>query len=128
MGVLEGSSPLQETVARCAVLAATADPRFPPLTRAEIERVRIEVSVLGAPRPIAGPEEVAIGREGVIVGAGAARGLLLPQIASEQHWDAERLLEEACRKAGLRVTAWREAGVTLQAFEAEVFGENAGGR
>jgi len=64
-----------------------------------------------------------IGRHGVIVSHGGRKGLLLPQVATEQGWGAEDFLTAACRKAGLAPAAWHGGGVRLECFTAEVFGE-----
>jgi len=50
IGVIEAVRPLIEMVAGCAASAATADPRFPPITLEELPRVRFEISVLSPPR------------------------------------------------------------------------------
>jgi MEMO1 family protein len=68
-------------VARTAVEAATADPRFPPLRPDEVDRVEIEVYLLGEPEPVHGLDELDPGRYGVIVTGGNGRiGVLLPGI------------------------------------------------
>ncbi|HWP84792.1 MAG TPA: AMMECR1 domain-containing protein, partial [Terriglobia bacterium] len=51
-------------------------------------------------------------------------GLLLPQVALERGWTPLRFLEETCRKAGLPPDSWK-AGVRLEAFQADVFGEKS---
>ena len=50
------------------------------------------------------------------------RGLLLPQVPVEQHWDRITFLEQTCRKAGLPIDAWKN-GAMIEAFTAEVFGD-----
>jgi uncharacterized protein len=52
------------------------------------------------------------------------RGLLLPQVPVEHHWDRVTFLEQTCRKAGLPLDAWQR-GATIEAFTAEVFGDEA---
>ena len=63
-----------------------------------------------------------MGIHGLMITRHQARGLLLPQVAIEHHWDRERFLEETCRKAGLLPDAWRK-GATIEAFTAEVFSD-----
>jgi uncharacterized protein len=58
-----------------------------------------------------------------VVSAGGRRGVLLPQVAAERHWTAQRLLEETCIKAGLSRDAWRNSETLVEAFTAEVFSE-----
>jgi uncharacterized protein len=122
IGVIDAGQPLDMAVRHCAAAAATSDPRFPPLRPEETARLAVEVSVLGPPRILGGPDEIVVGRDGLIVTAGPRRGLLLPSVAVEHGWDALRFLEETCRKAGLDRDAWRHAA-RVEAFRAQVFGE-----
>jgi len=122
VGLLRSDRPLAETVAEVAVSAATADRRFAPVTADELPVLRIEVSALGAMRPVR-PEEVEVGRHGLLVCHAGRRGVLLPQVPVEHGWDRETFLDQACVKAGLAPGTWREQGVELLAFTAEVFGE-----
>ncbi len=121
IGLIAPVAPLAEGVARCAISAAS-DPRFPPLQPEELEETRIEISVLTPPRAIRSEEEIRVGRDGLMVSRGWRRGLLLPQVALEQGWDAGTFLEETCVKADLPRDAWR-SGAKVEAFTAEVFGE-----
>jgi uncharacterized protein len=122
VGVMEGQAPLLETVARVAVMAATADGRFDPVTPGELAGLGLEVSVLG-PLFQVDPQEVEVGRHGLLLRSGERHGVLLPQVAVEQGWDRETFLERACGKAGLPSGAWRQPGVQVLAFTAEVFSE-----
>jgi AmmeMemoRadiSam system protein A len=117
-----GERLLADVVAECAVAAATEDPRFPPLTPAELGRVRLEISVLGPIMPVADLTDIEVGRHGLIAEQGFRRGLLLPQVASEQGWGRETFLSHTCLKAGLKADAWK-SGAKIFCFEAEVFGE-----
>ena len=123
VGRVESDRPLDETVRDVARAAAGEDPRFPALRPAELAHVVIEVSVLGALEPCAGPDALIAGRHGVLVEQGGRRGLLLPQVAVEQGWSASACVAQACVKAGLRPDAWRR-GAALFRFEAEVFEED----
>jgi AmmeMemoRadiSam system protein A len=122
IGRLEPDAPLAETIAYCTYSAAREDPRFDPLTAAEISEVTIELSVLSAPLPIS-PRQVQVGEHGLIVSRGRRRGVLLPQVAVEYGLSAERFLEETCVKSGLPRDAWREPDTRIEAFTAEVFSE-----
>lgn len=104
--------------------AALADPRFSPITTDEVPSLNVEISVLSTPEEIS-PEEIVIGRHGLIISQGWRRGLLLPQVPVTWEWDRERFLEETCLKAGLPTDAW-EKGARIEAFTAEVFEEPAG--
>ncbi len=121
VGYVFAVRPLMRTVAETAVAAAFHDTRFLPLTEEEAREIDIEISVLSPLQPIA-PEDVEVGRHGLVVTLGARRGLLLPQVPQEYGWDRETFLAETCHKAGLPGDAW-EHGATLEAFTAEVFSE-----
>lgn len=125
VGHLEPRGSLEAVIAACAVSAATADPRFPPLTAAELPHTTIEISLLDPPFPVTGPDQIQVGTHGVIVRQGSRRGLLLPQVGAERGWSAEELLDQAALKAGLPEGAWR-SGATIEAFTAEVFAEPEG--
>jgi AmmeMemoRadiSam system protein A len=114
--------PLDETIAEMAVAAASQDFRFNPLRAGELDRLKIEISVLGLPRPVNDPGEVEVGRDGIIVSKGFNRGLLLPQVPVEQCWDRETYLRHGCIKAGLRPDEWRK-GAGIEVFTAQVFSE-----
>ncbi len=113
--------PLYRTVAETARAAAFDDPRFAPVTKDEAPHLTIEISVLSVPRPIR-PEQIEVGKHGLIVSGEMRRGLLLPQVPLEWGWDRETFLSQTCVKAGLPPDAWRH-GAEIQAFTAEVFGE-----
>ena len=105
-----------------AAISACRDPRFPPLDKAELPKIKIEISVLTKPKPIK-PLEVKVGRDGLVVRRGFYSGLLLPQVATEYGWTREEFLSQTCIKARLQPNAWKEKGTELLAFQAEVFGE-----
>ena len=114
--------PLDETITEMAVAAASQDFRFSPLKAKELDRLKIEVSVLSLPRPVGDPSEVEVGRDGIIVSKGFNRGLLLPQVPVEQCWDRDTYLRHGCIKAGLRPDEWRK-GAGIEVFTAQVFSE-----
>lgn len=122
VGSLEPTKPLAAAVAHSAVSAALSDPRFPPVDPAELDRLSIEISVLSPLQPLEDVAQLIVGTHGVCVRAGRQRGVLLPQVATEQGWNRESFLEFACQKAQLAANAWRQ-GAELHIFTAEVFGE-----
>lgn len=125
--------PLRRAIRDAAVSAATEDPRFPPVRAAELSALMVEVSVLTVPVPVRAthPEallrELQVGRDGLIVDGYGTSGLLLPQVAPEQGWSPEELLDGTCEKAGLPPRAWRDPKVKVRRFEAEVFAERSPG-
>jgi uncharacterized protein (TIGR00296 family) len=72
------------------------------------------------------PEEVEVGRDGLLVSYAGRRGVLLPQVPVEHGWDRETFLDKTCGKAGLPADTWRRPEAKLLAFVAEVFGEEDG--
>jgi AmmeMemoRadiSam system protein A len=124
IGHLEANQPLPAVVRQCAVAACSADPRFPPVNAGELSGLDIEVSLLGPLEPLRLPEEIEVGRDGLLIEQGWQRGLLLPQVASERRWDREMFLAQTCHKAGLPRDAWKR-GAKIWRFEAEVFGESS---
>jgi len=121
-GEVVARQPLIASVAHTAASSATEDPRFAPVTAAEVPHLHIEISALTPMQPIL-PDEVVIGRHGLMIQQGPYAGLLLPQVPTAYGWDREEYLEALCHKAGLPGSAWHEPGVELLAFEAEVWGE-----
>lgn len=121
IGYIEPQKPLYRTVCECALAAALHDPRFDPVSPSELPSIKLEVSVLSPLEDIS-PEQVEVGRHGLLVSRGFQRGLLLPQVAVEWKWDARKFLEETCTKAGLPTDAWCH-GARVQGFAAQVFGE-----
>ncbi|MGB6499799.1 MAG: TIGR00296 family protein [Thermoplasmata archaeon] len=123
--------PLGTAIERAAEAAATEDPRFPPVRAVDLLSLTVEVSVLTVPEPLrfTTPEEavraVRVGRDGLMVEGRGSSGLLLPQVAPEQGWDAQQLLDGTCEKAGLPPRAWRSPGLTIYRFQAEVFAETS---
>jgi uncharacterized protein len=127
IGHFRGTGSIGETIVSMAAAAATEDPRFPPVTPAEVEGLRLEISIL-SPMVPATPSEVVPGTHGVYIRSGPYSGTLLPQVASEEGWDREELLAHTCIKAGLRPDAWKsdDRGLEMEiwTYTAEVFGED----
>ncbi|MHB8609452.1 MAG: AmmeMemoRadiSam system protein A [Candidatus Acidiferrales bacterium] len=122
IGVVEAFEPLGEAIARCAASAALHDPRFLPVRAEELPNLQIELSLLSQPEPVL-PENVEIGKHGLLISQGTKRGLLLPQVAVERNLGREEFLEETCRKAGLHAKAWQETETEIKGFFCEVLSE-----
>lgn len=120
IGHIVGREPLYKGVMDNARNAAFHDPRFSALDASELSKVDIEISVLSPLEPTL-PEDVVVGRDGLVISSGGYSGVLLPQVPVEWHWTRTEFLEHLCRKAGLPKTAWRQAD--LERFGAQVFGE-----
>lgn len=124
IGVVEGHEPLSASLAHCAEGAALHDPRFSPIRKEELSHLQIEISLLSVLTPIR-PEEIEIGKHGLLIDDGRNRGLLLPQVAPEHHLDRESFLAETCRKAGLPRDAWKSESVQIFGFACEVFSDES---
>lgn len=121
IGRVEVSQPLYRTVQDCVISAATNDFRFPSVTARELDDIAIEISALSPFQLIDRPEEIEIGRHGLLIRKGFRVGLLLPQVASDRGWDRDEFLHAICLKAGLPTGDWADAD--LYVFSAEVFEE-----
>jgi AmmeMemoRadiSam system protein A len=125
VGLPEAREPLGQVVSYCAGAAAFGDPRFPPVTLPDLKDLSLEISVLTPAEDVVDPAVVEVGRHGLVVEQGAARGLLLPQVPVEHGWTREQFLDHTCIKAGLPPDAWRR-GARVYSFEALVFAEAEG--
>ena len=100
IGHMSAEKPLVQAVQEMAVAAATSDPRFPPMTSRELQQITMKIAILSPMQRIT-PEQVEIGKHGVLISYFGQRGVLLPEVASERGWDRETFLENVCLKAGL---------------------------
>ena len=123
IGRMSAAGPLRETIQSMAQAAAFEDPRFPPLAQGELERCKIEISVLSPMEPCPDPRSVRIGVHGLYLAHRGRSGVLLPQVPEEQGWDLDEYLDYICRKAGLPAKAYEESGAQLMTFTATVFSE-----
>lgn len=121
--------PLGEAIQRAAISAAFKDPRFPPLTKSELDKVVFEISVLTKPEliefkdPKECPKKIKIGEDGLIIKCGMNSGLLLPQVATDHEWDEEEFLQYTCYKAGLTPDMWMDKKTKIYKFQAQIFSE-----
>ena len=121
VGYVLPTASVYRAVIETARAAAFDDNRFLPVTTEEAPHLAIEISVLSSPQLIQ-PENIEVGRDGLLIQQHGRRGLLLPQVPAERNWDRTTFLEQTCRKAGLPADAWMK-GATIMAFSAEVFGD-----
>jgi AmmeMemoRadiSam system protein A len=111
IGSLEAYRPLAMDVGENALAAAFRDPRFPPLRQGELEKTRVEVSLLDTPEEIRFKDEAdALGQlrpglDGLILSCGNHRATFLPQV-----WESlptpPLFLQHLKLKAGLPVDFW----------------------
>ncbi|MDF2485337.1 MAG: hypothetical protein K0R46_1505 [Herbinix sp.] len=114
-GCIGTISPVTGSVAkeilRNAVSAAAEDPRFPPVTKEELEELVYSVDILSEAEPIQSMSELDVERYGVIVSAGRKRGLLLPNLEGVD--TVEQQVSIAKKKAGI----YDNETVSLERFE-----------
>lgn len=121
IGMIVAQTPLYENVWKMARAAAFQDPRFPPLAEREWPETAMEISVLDQPVLCPDPDQIVIGRDGLILQADGRSGVFLPQVPVEQGWSREQYLEHLCGKAGLPQGAWRWPAARLYWYQAIVF-------
>jgi uncharacterized protein (TIGR00296 family) len=123
------TNPLVEAVIESAINAATQDPRFYPLSSAELQQVIFEVSVLTPPEEVEvdNPKDhlskIKVGQNGLIIEKGIYKGLLLPQVPVEWEWCEEEFLCQCCIKAGLPPDSWLIKDTKIYKFQAIIFEE-----
>ena len=128
IGSLVAYRPLAVDARLNALAAAFEDPRFPPLTAVEFSRIKVEVSVLSPPQPLAydGADDLLRqlrpGVDGVVLERGWNRATFLPQVW-EQLPDPEEFLAHLCYKAGLSSDAWRSPTLKISTYQVEKFKE-----
>jgi len=121
--------PLWKALILSAKAAAFEDPRFPPLTIEELDKVIFEVTVLTEPKRVEYNsykellDKIEIGKHGLIVKYGPFQGLLLPQVPLEYGWDVSEFISQTCLKAGLPPNFWIENKVEIYTFEGEIYVE-----
>jgi AmmeMemoRadiSam system protein A len=129
IGALEPYLPLAEDVREHAVAAALQDYRFPPVLPAELPAIRIEISRLTLPRPLAYacPEDLLRllrpGMDGVILEDGFLRATFLPQVWNKLP-DPVQFLGHLCQKMGGDPDLWRFKPLNVQIYQVEEFHEN----
>lgn len=122
IGTTESDEPIADAIVRCGASAALQDPRFAPLRPEELADLQIEISLL-SPLATMRPDEIEIGRHGLVISDEGHRGLLLPQVALEHNLSREEFLGETCRKARLPRDAWQWPSTRLEGFTCEVFSD-----
>ncbi len=128
IGNIIGKGPLYQTVSDMAIQAGTQDPRFPPVVGGELDDIDIEISVLSPLKKVDTPDEIIMGKHGVLVRRGPRSGVYLPQVAVETGWNRQEFMDSLCmHKAGIPRDSWKGSGCDIYIFSAEVFGEKEAG-
>jgi AmmeMemoRadiSam system protein B/AmmeMemoRadiSam system protein A len=114
--------PLYKSIITNAIYAAFGDRRFGQLQKDEYDQIKVEISALTPPTPVASWRDIRIGIDGMVLNKNGHSAVFLPQVAPEQGWDLETTLRYLSEKAGLPADAWKE-GASFLVFQADVFGE-----
>jgi AmmeMemoRadiSam system protein A len=123
IGHIEGKQSIRENIRDLALSSAFRDSRFPPLSKEELPRVDIEISLLTPLEEVPSPESFLPGRDGLLIELHYSSAVFLPQVAAEQGWDRTQTLTHLCYKAGLPADAWKNEEMKFYTFQAEVFSE-----
>ncbi len=122
IGQMTPDRPLRVLVGSMALAAAFEDTRFEKVRASELKDIDIEISVLTPFREVPGPSAIVVGRDGVLLQKDGRSAVFLPQVATEEHWTRDQMLDNLCTKGGLREGCWR-SGAKLSTFQADVFEE-----
>ncbi len=123
IGQPEPAFPLYYGTVQAALDAALRDPRFEPVTAAELPRLEVEVTVLSPRKPVASWRDIRLGTHGIVLEKGGRSALFLPQVAPEQGWTIEQTLTALAEKAGLPGDGWKD-GASFSVFTGQVFKEH----
>ncbi len=129
IGYPYATEPLAKATIESAISASTQDPRFPPLSRDELDHVVFEISVLTPLQRVKVdeakeyPAKIRIGLDGLVVERGMLKGLLLPQVPVECKWNEEEFLCQCCIKATLPADSWLLKDTKVYRFQAVILEE-----
>jgi AmmeMemoRadiSam system protein B/AmmeMemoRadiSam system protein A len=130
IGHIVPQMPLYRAVAENTRNAALSDPRFPPVTPAEVDRLEIEISVLTPPRPLTftSPDDLLRKlrphKDGVVLTIAAGLATYLPQVW-EMLPDKVEFLDSLAEKAGGQAGDWRKPGAKVAIYHVVSFKEAA---
>jgi AmmeMemoRadiSam system protein A len=128
IGTIEPITQLARCIEENALNAAFHDSRFSPLTKDELDAVKIEISILAVPQKLVFDSKDDLLRQlkphvhGVILSHDWHKATFLPQVW-EQLPDKRSFLEHLCRKAGLKELCWKEEQTEVAVYEVEYFSE-----
>jgi AmmeMemoRadiSam system protein B/AmmeMemoRadiSam system protein A len=122
IGHTAADMPLSRTVGAMTLSAALEDRRFRPVESSELNDITIEISAVTPLRTISDPSEIVVGRDGVLLRQGRHSAVYLPQVATEQGWNRDDMLDHLCLKAGLTAGSWKK-DTEFRTFQTTVFSE-----
>jgi AmmeMemoRadiSam system protein A len=125
IGTFHPNKPLAEMIVEMGA-AAARDGRFvmDPITPEEVAQLDVQISVLSPLEETREPEKLEVGKHGIYVTNGYQSGCFLPEVATDQDWNAAQFLSYCCaHKAGLPHDAWQMIDTKVFLFTSEKFSE-----
>jgi MEMO1 family protein len=122
IGYIWPLKPLHQAVIDNTVSACSKDLRFTPVEPHELKDIEIEISVLTPPRRVPSYQNIALGKDGIVMYKDGHQSVFLPFVPTEFGWNLEKTLEQLSLKAGLSEDAWK-SGAEFDVFQAQVFEE-----
>ncbi len=107
IGTMLPTESIAELVGRMAIQASFHDHRFNPLRPDELPQILFEITILEPYRRLNDPNQLIIGKHGIMIRSAGRQGVLLPQVATEWGFNREQFLEAVSEKAGLHKDAWK---------------------
>jgi AmmeMemoRadiSam system protein B/AmmeMemoRadiSam system protein A len=124
IGQFISDQPVARVIQNRAIAAAVSDSRFSPVTSDELSNLSVEISILSPMRKIDSPDEIVMGKHGVLLQKGGKGGTYLPQVAEGFGYDKEAFMNSlAEEKAGIEKNSWKDGTAEIYVYEAFVFGE-----
>lgn len=122
LGKLSSQMPLYKTIQEMSLKAATQDYRFKTVSKNEVPKLLIEISIIGPLQKIKNISQIEIGQHGIYIVKNNMNGTFLPQVAINNNWDREEYLGHCSEsKVGIGWYGWRTADIFI--YETIVFKE-----
>lgn len=124
IGTFRQDQEICENISEMAYAAAFNDRRFSPVSKEEYDNIEIEISVLTPMQRIEEIEEIEIGKHGIYIKQGILSGTYLPQVATENGWDAEEFVSHCSQyKAGIGKDGWKNKSTEIYIYETLIYKE-----
>lgn len=114
IGTFSEDDPVYKSVHRMAIASVSSDSRFKPITKEELDRIDLEVSILSPRRLIEDISEIELGKHGIYLKKGSNKGTFLPHVAIDQKWTREEYLGHCAKhKAGIGWEGWKTSEIYI---------------
>lgn len=124
IGAFEPDDTLFNVIKSVSISSATKDPRFTPVTADELKDIDIEISIMTPQKRINSWEDIVLGKHGVAIEHENKKGVLLPQVATDNNWDLITFLEQLClQKTGANKECFKDPNAKIYVFEVDKFDE-----